>query len=356
MIISSNSTPDIDEFNSLLRSAVDYLNQAARKSLKEVRLLAGNKLEPYVKDVVSEYAKGTSFENSIELISGQKFPDIIAKKYFGIEVKSTTQNHWKTTGNSVLESTRVDGIERIFMLFGKLANPIEFRFRPYEECLSEVVVTHSPRYLIDMNLANGATIFDKLEISYDELRVKPNPLKPVVDYYRARLKPGEDIWWMDSGVGSDSSNLIIKIWTNLTENEKRTVTVKAMAFFPELFSNSASKFGRVAVWLIKRESIVCPNIRDLFTAGGKADIVVGEKTYYRLPKIIKKLFDNLDLIVERLSITPIEELQVHWNRKTTEKMKISTWVNIVGSEAQKLPELHSIDIKEMLFEKLAGRF
>ena len=82
---------------------------------------------------MSELAVGTPFEDSIELIGGQKFPDIIAKKFYGIEVKTTTQNHWKTTGNSVLESTRVDNVERIFMLFAKLASPIEFRCRPYEE-------------------------------------------------------------------------------------------------------------------------------------------------------------------------------------------------------------------------------
>ena len=63
------------------------------------------------------------------------------------------------------------------MLFAKLASPIEFRCRPYEECLSEVVVTHSPRYLIDMNLAIGKTIFDKIKTPYNELRKKALMLK-----------------------------------------------------------------------------------------------------------------------------------------------------------------------------------
>ncbi|WP_212744209.1 hypothetical protein [Maribacter sp. ACAM166] len=59
---------------------------------------------------MTDLAVGSEFENSIELIGGQKFPDIVAKKFYGIEVKTTTQNHWKTTGNSVLESTRVDDV------------------------------------------------------------------------------------------------------------------------------------------------------------------------------------------------------------------------------------------------------
>ena len=79
------------------------------------------------------------------------------------------------------------------MLFAKLASPIEFRCRPYEEVLSEVVVTHSPRYLIDMNLEEGKTIFDKIKMPYDTLRKKENPIRPIVDYYKSKLKPGEEL-------------------------------------------------------------------------------------------------------------------------------------------------------------------
>ncbi|HDQ15873.1 MAG TPA: hypothetical protein ENN45_02320, partial [Bacteroidetes bacterium] len=147
MIISANPEPNRKEFDFLLNATIEELNSQAKKSAKTVSALTGNKLEPLVKDVMTDLAVGSPFENSIELIGGQKFPDIVAKKYYGVEVKTTTQNHWKTTGNSVLETTRVDDVERIFMLFAKLASPIEFRCRPYEECLSEVVVTHSPRYL-----------------------------------------------------------------------------------------------------------------------------------------------------------------------------------------------------------------
>jgi len=112
----------------------------------------------------------------------------VAQNYYGIEVKTTTQNHWKTTGNSMLESTRVENVERIFMLFAKLASPIEFRCRPYEEVLSEVVVTHSPRYLIDMNLEKGKTIFDKIKMPYDTFRKQESPIRPIVDYYKSKLK------------------------------------------------------------------------------------------------------------------------------------------------------------------------
>lgn len=320
-----------------------------KKSPKQIEKLKGNALEPYARDVMSELAIGTSFENSIELISGQKFPDIVAKKFYGIEVKTTTQNHWKTTGNSVLESTRVQDVERIFMLFGKLGKPIEFKCRAYEECLSEVVVTHSPRYLIDMNLEKGKTIFDKINTSYDALRQKTNPIKPITDYYKSKLKPGQDLWWIDQE-NEKASNLVINIWNNLSVREKQEIKIKAMVYFPEVFSNRGDKFARLAIWLVTSESVVCPNIRDLFTAGGKDDYLIGNKVYRDIPRIFIKLFENIESVLGILVDTSEIELSEHWKEKTTEKNKIMDWINLVSANSRTIQKARHLDIKKMLTE------
>jgi hypothetical protein len=347
MIISANPEPNRKEFDFLLNSTIEELNSQAKKSAKTVSALTGNKLEPLVKDVMTDLAIGSPFENSIELIGGQKFPDIVAKKYYGVEVKTTTQNHWKTTGNSVLETTRVDDVERIFMLFAKLASPIEFRCRPYEECLSEVVVTHSPRYLIDMNLEKGKTIFDKIKTPYDTLRKNENPIKPIVAYYKSKLKPGEDLWWIDQE-NTKSSNLVIKVWNNLYITEKQELKNKAMVYFPELFSNSSEKFGRFAIWLVTREAIVCPNIRDMFTAGGKGKIVIGKNVFSNVPRIFLHLFENFDSIIETLILTSPSELSEHWGFKTTEKRKVSDWIELVAENSKKISDAKHLNIEEML--------
>ena len=298
---------------------------------------------------MTDLAIGTSFENSIELIGGQKFPDIVAKKYYGIEVKTTTQNHWKTTGNSVLESTRVNNVERIFMLFAKLASPIEFRCRPYEECLSEVVVTHSPRYLIDMNLEKGSTIFDKIKTPYDTLRKKENPLRHIVEYYKSKLKPGDDIWWIDQE-NSSTSNLVIKVWNNLSSVEKQVVKNRAMVYFPELFSNNSDKFGRLAIWLVTREGVVCRNIRDLFTAGGKGERDIGKRTYKSIPRIFLNLFDNINFILETLVQTSAVELSEYWGIKTTEKRKVADWIELISAHSKKIQDAKHLNINELLNE------
>ncbi len=82
MVVSVNSEPYKSEFNTLLNSTIDELNAHAKKSPATIEKLKGNKLEPYARDVMTGLAIGTPFENSIELIGGQKFPDIVAKKFY----------------------------------------------------------------------------------------------------------------------------------------------------------------------------------------------------------------------------------------------------------------------------------
>jgi len=331
----------------LLNSTVEELNVHAKKAPKKIEQLRGNKLEPYVRDIMADLAVGSQFENSIVLIGGQKFPDIVAKKFYGIEVKTTIKNHWKTTGNSVLESTRVSDVERIFMLFGKLGKPIEFRCRAYESCLSEVVVTHSPRYLIDMNLEKGKTIFDKINMPYDTLRQKKIPIKPITDYYKSKLKPGQDLWWIDQD-SEKSNNFIINIWNNLSTTEQLFYVKKAMVLFPEIFGRRPDKYGRFAIWLVKNEGIVCPNVRDAFTAGGKGDIFVNNKIYKNIPRIFIKLFENIKPIIEILSNTSAVEFNEYWDEKTTEKKKIIDWVEKVSVNSKSISSMKHLNIKQML--------
>jgi hypothetical protein len=352
MIVSVNSDPNRSDFDLLLASTISELNIHGKNPSKKVSTLLGRNLEPFVKDVMTDLAVGTVFENSIELIGGQKFPDIIAKKYYGIEVKTTTQNHWKTTGNSVLESTRVDNIARIYMLFAKLASPIEFRCRPYEEVLSEVVVTHSPRYLIDMNLQEGKTIFDKINMPYDELRNKENPIKPIVDYYKSKLKPGEELWWMDSDNNSKPSSIVIKIWNNLSSKEKTELKNQAMVYFPELFGNNNDKFGRLAIWLVTREAVVCPNVRDHFSAGGRNEYLIGRNKYQKVPRVFLNLFDNITSIKETITHTSAIELSDYWETRTSEKTKLFDWIDLVSEQAKKIGDAKHLNIKQMLMELL----
>ena len=314
-------------FEELLAKVIDFMNQEALKCPEMYTGLLGSKLEDKVVEVLQQCAVGTCFEDQIVKYSGQRFPDIVIGGYYGVEVKTTKANHWKSTGSSVAEGTRVENVERIYLLFGKMCEPVCFVCKPYEECLSEVVVTHSPRYLVDMNLPKGGTIFDKLGIPYDELRCQPNPIRTILDYYRSRLKEGEELWWLDND-RSKVSNLVIRMWSLLSPQEKQRYQIKGFIFFPELLSNRSDKFNRMAVWLATQEGVVCPNLRDIFSAGGKECITKNGVCYPGVSKVIGKLYRELSAIKKIIQQVDDAELQEYWKCQFNNGKKWETWCQL----------------------------
>lgn len=159
---------------------------------------------------------GTPFDaNEVKLISGQRFPDIIAEKYYGIEVKMTKKNHWTSIGSSIVESTRDKYVEDIYVLFAKMGGEFpEFLCRPYQDVMYDIVASHSPRYLIDMKLDNGHTIFDKMNVSYDEFRTDPHSIDKARNYYRQKAIDNNKLempWWVTSENSEEEKSFNISL-------------------------------------------------------------------------------------------------------------------------------------------------
>ena len=298
MIISVNPNPSLPEFKALMANTDLLLNRDALARPTYYASRGGNPLEDDVKAALDECAKGTPFAGTIEKVSGQRFPDIIAANLYGVEVKSTKGDHWTSTGSSILETTRVSGVERIYMTFGKLGgNPIEFLSKPYEQCLYGIAVTHMPRYLIDMRLSEGQTIFDKMGVPYDELRTMDNPIAPVARYYRSQLKPGESLWW--TGDSSDETvSAMIRLWKNLSTEEKRRHTVYGCVNFPEIFGGD---YDRYALWLTS-QGVVDPHIRDQFSAGGQEEMLLSNGKRVKFPGVYRRIKNNKEYFIHLMRI------------------------------------------------------
>ena len=297
MIISVNSKPSLDDFTALMRRTDILLNRDALKRPAYYASRAGNPLEDDIASALCECAKGTVFENTIEKVSGQRFPDIVAARFYGVEVKSTKNDHWTSTGSSILETTRIKDVERIFMTFGKLGGrPIQFLSKPYEACLADIAVTHMPRYRIDMRLKAGETIFDKMGIPYDELRTMSNPIEPVSKYYRSQLKEGESLWWAGD-TGEETVSATIRLWRRVGVSEKRRYMIYGCVNFPEIF---AGNYDRYSLWLTS-QGIVDSHIRDQFSAGGQARLSMSDGRLERFPAVFGRVKNNVDLFLERMS-------------------------------------------------------
>ncbi|NOQ26795.1 MAG: hypothetical protein GQ564_15650 [Bacteroidales bacterium] len=354
MLISVNKDVDNSDFEQLLSKTTDTLYTESTKAKDKYLKLLGNKLEDEVYDVMCSCAASTPFEGTIELISGQKFPDIIANNFYGVEVKSTKQNHWKTTGNSVLESTRVENIQKIYMLFGKIHEPIEFKYRSYEDCLYDVIVTHSPRYAIDMNLEEGKTIFDKISMEYDVVRNSLNPIKPFKDYYRKKLSEGQELWWLDNEEYTPDS-IIFKLWKTISLEEKESIKITGQTYFPEILSNNNHvKYDRFTMWLSVKKRIICPNVRDLFTAGGQENIVIENTTLESLPKSLVNFIKNINLIVSEFNSTSYEDFNEIWKTDFSNKEEVkNVWLDNIIQASSTVYNFGTFDFRNWLEVKIA---
>src|SRR3989344_5879922 len=276
-----------EEFLELLEKSKLLLLRESNKLPKNVTFAY---FENLVYEKMSESAKGTRFRGLVEKMGKHAFPDIVANKYFGVEVKMTEKDHWFSTGNSILESSRVEDIKRIYIMFGKFGGKLDIRYRLYQECLPEISVTHSPRYRINMDLSSGKSIFDKIGVDYDTLRNDLNPIQKIKDYYRSQLKEGEELWRIDQDGDDKAVSPIIKPFRGLSAKEKENFVVEAMILFPEMFGNSSTKFERAAAYLIAEYNAVSANLRDLFTAGGQIKLKVKKGKNVVVPQLAYRLY------------------------------------------------------------------
>ena len=294
------------EFVSLLEKSRRLMlhNLSGKKNVSPIGF------EEAVLEQMSEAAKGTDFEGRVQQTGVHAFPDIVMNEYFGVEAKMTQRDHWTSTGNSVLESSRLKDVQRIYIMFGKFGGKLDIRYRLYQECLPEISVTHAPRYRINMNLPSGKSIFDKMGIGYDALRKDQNTIERIKNYYRSQLKEGEALWWLEQD-DEKATSPIIKSFRSLDKKEQEHFLVESMIFFPEMFGKSSVKFGRAAAYLMTDYNAVSANLRDLFTAGGRVKLTIRGRDYF-IPRIAHHLHMHAQSISKKLDTTDEEPLRFYW--------------------------------------------
>lgn len=253
-----------------------------------------------------EVCPSTPFvEEDIKLVLGHSFPDIMATDYYGVEVKSTNKDKWTSTGSSIVESTKSNLVERIYMLFGKLGGiPPEFKCLPYQDCLCNIAVTHSPRYIIDMEIKSrgGKTIFDKLGVSYEQFSDDGNKIEIVRDYYiQEAIKENrhEMPWWVGRRtINFEEEAPAVKLFNSCSVLYKNQLKAEILILFPEVILGD---YDNAALWLCTHRYLLCLNIRDLFSAGGQFTRLNNKKLAYPYPAVIGKIQAVIGLVTKILT-------------------------------------------------------
>jgi len=329
------------------------LNDKTARDPQLYKKCNGAELEKVAVDVLKEVAPSTPFKpENIELVSGARFPDIVAERYYGVEVKSTKDDNWKSTGSSIVESTRIEDVSLIYMLFGKLGgNPAQFKCKPYEDCLYNIAVTHSPRYLIDMELDEHKepNIFDKINIPYDKFRLYDENAKisEVRQYYKQKAREEgrhEMPWWM----GEEGTSVTLSFYNDLDDFRKKELYARMFILFPCIFN---SDFKPAALWLCNRYALLCPNMRDVFTAGGKIETLGKKKLPRPIPQVINRLYNMRNEIIALLKNpddTLRQDIKDNWPVDCSQKNIYTQWLRLVDDTFIRNKKLADLKIEAIL--------
>ena len=310
--------------------------------------------------ILEEVKPRTAFEYSkIELKSGHFFPDIIAGNHYGIEVKTTKEDKWTSLGNSIFEGVSNSDIKNIYIMFGNLGStPPQFRFRPYQDCLKNIAVTHSPRYMIDMDIADSGelNIFQKMNTTYEHYKDLPDIEKVSLmraHYLKQSKKGGFEMpWWMGETEGITK----LSFFSEANTQEKLEMITRALILFPSLYHyrSDQNKYKPLALWLCTRYGRLLYNVRDEFTGSGQLQYVNGKRLNKPYPKIAKTVMDYRAYI-KRLLQNPDNELMIDisemWDFPYHKDNLYESWINMVAKEFKDNKDTSFIDIKKHLIDE-----
>ena len=256
-------TPACETINKELEARSPFSNSTEFE--QKVRQVLQELLEPY--------ALVVDFDPHPHI-----FPDIVLAPY-GVEVKFTRNNTWRSIANSVFESTRDPSVRHIYLIFGKMGGKPEVSWARYEDSVIHVRTSHVPRFEVEMSTQgiprDRPSLFDLMGISYDSfanLSVEDR-MNHIREYARGRLQQGEHLWWIEDRQEEEHSlSLEVRLYMNLPQEEKRRLRAEATLLCPEVVlpSRTRGKYLNATMYILTYHGVLCPQTRDLFSAGSVA--------------------------------------------------------------------------------------
>lgn len=255
----------------------------------------------------------------------QAFPDI-AVVPFGIEVKFTTNDTWRSVANSVLETNRVDGVDKIYVVFGKMGGTPAVRWGEYEKCVMHVRTSHVPRFELDLDAEES--LFEKIEVPYGEFHVLPmeEKMRHIRSYARARLKEGERLWWLeDSPEPEHSLPMQARLYTKLSTEEKKRLRAEAALLCPGIVQsrNVRDKYDDVALYLFTYHGVVCHQARDLFSAGSVANPENDDEGGVYIERALKLIESEMLAAAQDMEDALFVE---YWGESVEPEQRIAFWL------------------------------
>ncbi len=310
------------EFEQILDELCLRLTQEAQAH--QFRL--SGQFEQRVREVLNDLVEPT-WGISIDLHPpNQAFPDI-AVGSFGVEVKFTLNDTWRSVANSVLETNRVDTVEKIYLVFGKMGGVPEVQWADYEQSVIHVRTSHVPRF--EVELFAHRSLFDQMGISYDDFRSLPmeEKMRHIRSYARQRLKPGERLWWLeDSSDPEHTLPIQARLYTSLSTDEKNRMRAEAALLCPQIVQTGRirNKYDDVVLYLLTYHGVIAHQARDLFSAGSVANPDNDDEGGLYIERALKLLETEMIEAAYRL---PDELFVEYWEEPVAPEHRLRRWLS-----------------------------
>lgn len=257
----------------------------------------------------------------------QAFPDI-AMGEFGVEVKFTQSDTWRSIANSVLEKQRIEEIKYIYVVFGKMGGTPSVRWSEYEKSVIHVRTSHVPRFEIEIptNGEERESLFKKFGISYDEFRRLE--MKDKIRYireYAKKLHPDGELWWIVDDDKEHTTPVQARLYSNLSSEEKLHLRAEAALLFPEIVKSgrTRNKYDAIVLHLLTYHGVLCHQARDMFSAGSVANPKNDDAGGIYIERALKLLEGEMGYVAETISD---ELIKKYWGESVPQNERIKRWL------------------------------
>lgn len=314
-----------EEFERLLDVCCGTLTHEARKS----GFQTSSQFENRVRQVLDDLLKDES-EMRVDFDSPpQAFPDIALGEY-GVEVKFTLSDTWKSIANSIQESQRVQGVKYIYIVFGKMGGKPEVRWGDYEKSVVHVRTSHVPRFEVELppkGEVGKPSLFELMGVSYDDFaKMDIHEKMKYVREYAKKIHPGERLWWMGEDMNDGHSLPInIRMYTNLSQEEKTRLRAEALLLCPIILQSGRArkKYDDAVMFLLSYHGVLCHQARDLFSAGSVANPNNDDDGGLYIERAVKLLEDDMIIAANNMEDALFVE---YWGESVKPEDRIRKWV------------------------------
>ena len=313
------------EFEQLLDRCCNQLTNEARANIFKY----SPQFENRVREVLDEMLRNNGTIKIDFTPHPQAFPDIVMGD-FGVEVKFTLNDTWRSVANSVLETHRIESVKHIYIVFGKMGGVPEVKWADYEQSVIHVRTSHVPRFEVEIpseKVAFKESLFENMGIRYDSFRKLPMQEKmKYIRTYARKIHPDGRLWWIeDKDTDEHTLPAEARLYTNLTTAEKTKLRAEAALLCPGIVKSGRShnKYDDIVLYLLTYHGVLCHQARDLFSAGSVANPNNDDEGGIYIERALKLI----EFEMREAARTMDDALFVeYWNESVPPENRIKRWI------------------------------